>query len=213
MLQTELTDVSVGQSVGYDNALFKNCYVVLFPQKFPKICSHPLTLVRETMTQGQEPKLWKIKVLSVLIEHVTDWVLSFIITYHLRGSRGEMYVDSDRLSLASFQDYCTHPDVTLGNGSECALVVQYWADCSGWLVHCYGIIHNSIARAPKNTYPSTNAIWTTFSQVYPNPICITNCPVHQNLHQSRSACECLYTLRFINWFKGACILLHTCRSI
>ena len=37
------------------------------------------------------------------------------------------------LSLASLPHYCTDPDVTWGNGRECPLVVQYWADLQ--LVH------------------------------------------------------------------------------
>jgi len=32
------------------------------------------------------------------------------------------------LSLAAFPHYCTHPDITWGNGRGCSLVVQYWAD-------------------------------------------------------------------------------------
>ena len=32
------------------------------------------------------------------------------------------------LSAAAFPHYCTHPDVTRGNGSGCPLVVHYWAD-------------------------------------------------------------------------------------
>ena len=42
------------------------------------------------------------------------------------------------LSTAAFPHYCTHQDVTWGNGRGCPLVVDYWADLQ--LVHgfrCY----------------------------------------------------------------------------
>jgi len=45
------------------------------------------------------------------------------------------------LSAAACLHYCTDPDVTWGSGSECPLVVQYWADFQS--VHglrCYGNI-------------------------------------------------------------------------
>ena len=65
------------------------------------------------------------------------------------GVAREMYCDDHRLcvcvsvclSLAAYLHYCMGPDVTLGNGKGCPLVVQYWADLQS--LHgfrCYGII-------------------------------------------------------------------------
>jgi len=61
-----------------------------------------------------------------------------------------MYIGFGRLcvslSLATFPHYCTHPDVTWGDGRRCPVVVYYWADLQS--VHgfrCY----DSIARNAK----------------------------------------------------------------
>ena len=43
--------------------------------------------------------------------------------------------------------YCTHPDVTLGNGTECPVVVHYWAVLQS--VHrfrYYGSFHVHVQR-------------------------------------------------------------------
>jgi len=54
------------------------------------------------------------------------------VTFHVRRSRGEMYIGQGRLcaclSLAAFPHYCMDPDVSWRNGSECPLVVHCWAD-------------------------------------------------------------------------------------
>jgi len=64
------------------------------------------------------------------------------------------------LSLTAFLHFCTHPDVTLGNGKRCPLVVYYWTNLQ--LVpgfHCYGNIHIRILYyrpgCNTNAYPST----------------------------------------------------------
>jgi len=55
-----------------------------------------------------------------------------LITFRVRRSRGEMYIDHARLcvcpSLAAFPHYCTDLDVTCGNSRGCPLVVHHWAD-------------------------------------------------------------------------------------
>jgi len=45
------------------------------------------------------------------------------------------------LSLATFSQYCTDPDVTSGNGRGCPLVVLYWANLQ--LVHGFCCYDNS----------------------------------------------------------------------
>ena len=63
-------------------------------------------------------------------------IIAPMITVRVRHSRGEMYIGHGRLcvracvclSLAAFPHDCTDPDVKLGNGSGCPLVVHYWAD-------------------------------------------------------------------------------------
>ena len=45
------------------------------------------------------------------------------------------------LSLSAYLHYCMDPDVTLGNGRGCPLVVLYWADLqSVYEFRCYGNI-------------------------------------------------------------------------
>jgi len=54
-----------------------------------------------------------------------------VVTFRVRRSRAEMYIDHTRLCvsvLAAFPHYCTDSDVTLENGTVCPLVVHYWAD-------------------------------------------------------------------------------------
>ena len=68
------------------------------------------------------------------------WTDLTVVTFHLRCSRGEMYNGHSCvcLSLAAFPHYCTDPNVTLGNGRGCSLVVYCWMDLE--LVHrfhCY----------------------------------------------------------------------------
>ena len=66
-------------------------------------------------------------------------------TFHVRHSRGKLYVDHGRLcvsslSLVTFPHYCMHQDVTWGNGRRCHLVLHYWAIgricswCMGFIV-------------------------------------------------------------------------------
>jgi len=57
---------------------------------------------------------------------------------------------SVRLSAAVCPHYCTDPDVTLGSGSGCPLVVHYWADLQS--VHglrCYGNTMEMRVRAQR----------------------------------------------------------------
>ena len=60
-----------------------------------------------------------------------------LITFRIRHSQAKCFFGHRHvcvcLSRARFLHYCTHPDVTLGNGRECPLVVYYWADLQ--LVH------------------------------------------------------------------------------
>ena len=45
-------------------------------------------------------------------------------------------------SLSTLLHYCTDPDVTLGNGTECPVVVHYWVDLRLMpRFHCCGSIH------------------------------------------------------------------------
>ena len=72
-----------------------------------------------------------------------------IVTFHVKHSRGEVYIGHGRLfvclsmclSLSAFPHYCTDPDVTWGNGRGCPLVVHYW-------VHRFHI-YDSIAPNAK----------------------------------------------------------------
>jgi len=54
------------------------------------------------------------------------------------------------LSAAACPHYCTDPDVTLGSGKGCPLVVHRWADLQS--VHgmrCYGNIKEMRGRAQR----------------------------------------------------------------
>jgi len=51
------------------------------------------------------------------------------------------------MSAAACPHYCTDPDVTLGNGMGCPLVVHYWEDSqSVHGLHCYGNIMRNISE-------------------------------------------------------------------
>ena len=58
---------------------------------------------------------------------------------------GEMYIGYSHLcvclSVATFPQYCTDPDVSWGDGRGYPLVVQYWADLASVLWFCcYDIV-------------------------------------------------------------------------
>jgi len=71
------------------------------------------------------------------------------ITFHVSRRRRKMYNCGHArvcvcLSAAACLHYCTDPDVTLGSGRGCPLVVHYWADLQS--VHglrCYGNTRNA----------------------------------------------------------------------
>ena len=72
-----------------------------------------------------------------------------VITFRVRHSRGEMYIDHGRLcvcqSLAAFPHYCMDLDVSWGNGRGCPLVVHYWTDLQS--VHGFRCYNNIAPNA------------------------------------------------------------------
>jgi len=79
------------------------------------------------------------------------------------------------LSLAAIPHYCRHPEVILGNGRGCPLVVHYWADLQSvaWFC-CYGNIHIHIQYRyyrlghNANVCRSTSMLFGQLCQVYRN---------------------------------------------
>jgi len=111
------------------------------------------------------------------------------ITFRVRNSRGEMYIDHGCLcvcvSLAAFPHYCTDPAVTLGNGSGCPAAVHCWVHLRS--VHgfcCYG---STLMLSGQFSVKFTLAL-VLFSQL---PI-----KFNKNLHRTRNASDCLYSLDY-----------------
>jgi len=74
-----------------------------------------------------------------------------LVTFRVSRRQHEMYSGHGRLcvylsvSLATFSHYCTDPDVTLGSGRGCPLVVHLWADLQS--VHRFCWYDNIVANA------------------------------------------------------------------
>jgi len=72
------------------------------------------------------------------------------------------------LSLAAFPHYCTDPDVTLGNGSGCPLVVHYWADLQS--VHGFRCYDNVAPNAKCQRVPVLDLCPVYFGLVNQSPV-------------------------------------------
>jgi len=96
------------------------------------------------------------------------------------------------LSLAAFPPGCTDPDVILGNGRKCPIVVHYWADLQS--VHgfrCYDNIARTrnvsecsvlalclvyySARNARNARIASAVLATAIPSVCPS-VCLSVCP-------------------------------------
>ena len=86
-------------------------------------CANSVTFCK-SCSASCNPPLYSLDSCSV-----SSAYLHVLLTFHMRHSRGEIFVDlchlSVCLSVATFLQYCTDPDVTLANGRACPVVVPY----------------------------------------------------------------------------------------
>jgi len=94
-----------------------------------------------------------VVVVVVVVVAVVVVVFVVVVTFHVRRSRGEMYIGHCRLcaclsvclSLAAFPHYCTDPGVRWENDRGCPLVVHYSADLHA--VHRFLCYDNIVPNA------------------------------------------------------------------
>ena len=91
-----------------------------------------------------------------------------VVTFCVSRRQRKMYCGHMRLcvclSAAVRPHYCMDPDVTLGRGRGCPLVVDYWADLqSGHELGCYGNITRTLVTSLRPSHDMTtvrSASWT-----------------------------------------------------
>jgi len=118
------------------------CYSLLIPIKDPKWSKCiPIGTDKSlyaSPTQSPGTNIWQ----SVEGCRFCSWsAFVFSHSFRVRHSRGEMYIGHARLCVCVSACPEPHPDVILGNDSECPIVAYCWADLQS--VHmfcCYGSI-------------------------------------------------------------------------
>jgi len=129
--------LQLGKDPGSSDKYFKAYLAVFTAKKIhppPTLTSCPLlgtyTLIWRRLASTSVWKLLRVCRIGICVEQKLIAYLIVSITFRVSRRRREMYCGHVRLCLstAACPNYWTDPDVILGNGMGCPLVVHYWED-------------------------------------------------------------------------------------